>query len=345
MPSGEAPRTTGQRIGQERSGDFGVKGDPGESRGEWGSAHGEQGFSPGPASPRAPSRSTLSGGGVRGGIGVCSLMHPLHTAPEVPLPAPRRLGCRSAGSRPPEKRGSGGARADVSFNYKHRRVLSRAFREGCEVKVLRFYAVAITAVVVYDQQRFFLEQSAALASSLASLTNMAALTQSKSQPGGFCEDKTRLARRSSCSSERRSLEREQRNARGALRADHQAREDRETGEEHRMRENTAFHLAVCPGAGACPSPTSPSPVALAEALTGLPSRPLPPRGPWQVCATAPVKGRARFAALATGALSAFSSSAATGRVPAVVFACPPNGGSCPRSGGSRVDRSSRRGWL
>ena len=129
------------------------------------------------------------------------------------------------------------------------------------------------------------------------------------------------------------------------RADHQAREDRETGEEHRMRENTAFHFAVWPHAGACPSPTSPSPVALAEALTGLPSRPLPPRGPWQVRATAPVKGRARFAALATSALSAFSSSAVAGRVSAAVFACPPNGGSCPRSGGSRVDRSSRRGWL
>ena len=45
--------------------------------------------------------------------------------------------------------------------------------------------------------------------------------------------------------------------------------------------------------GACPSPTTPSPVVLAEAPTGTCSSLAPPRGPWRTPAAAPVEGRAK----------------------------------------------------
>jgi len=47
--------------------------------------------------------------------------------------------------------------------------------------------------------------------------------------------------------------------------------------------------------GACPSPTIPSPVVLAEALTGTCCSLAPPRGPWRDPAAASVKGRAERA--------------------------------------------------
>ncbi len=53
--------------------------------------------------------------------------------------------------------------------------------------------------------------------------------------------------------------------------------------------------------GACPSPTTPAPVALAEAPQGTSCSLAPPRGPWRDPAAAPVKRRARPARLPLGA--------------------------------------------
>jgi hypothetical protein len=50
--------------------------------------------------------------------------------------------------------------------------------------------------------------------------------------------------------------------------------------------------------GACPSPTTPSPVVLEEALTRVPCPLAPPRGPWRIPAAASVKRRTSSAATA-----------------------------------------------
>ena len=61
---------------------------------------------------------------------------------------------------------------------------------------------------------------------------------------------------------------------------------------HTRRPRSRSRLAP---AGACPSATTPSPVALAEVPTGAPSPCVPPRGPWRTPAAASVKGRVRVA--------------------------------------------------
>ena len=61
------------------------------------------------------------------------------------------------------------------------------------------------------------------------------------------------------------------------------------GEHHHTR-RLSSRSRLAP-AGACPSPTTPSPVALAEVPTGVPSPCVPPRGSWRTPAAASVKGR------------------------------------------------------
>jgi hypothetical protein len=61
-------------------------------------------------------------------------------------------------------------------------------------------------------------------------------------------------------------------------------------------DGAVFGTAACPpelDRGACPSPTHPSRVVLAEAPTGTSSPLVPPRGPWRDPAAASVKGRAK----------------------------------------------------
>ena len=67
------------------------------------------------------------------------------------------------------------------------------------------------------------------------------------------------------------------------------------GHLERLRRSTVSSRSRLAPAGACPSPTTPSPVVLVEALTGAPSPFAPPRGSWRTPAATPVKRRVSHA--------------------------------------------------